>query len=47
MPYLTPNDEKYEAYYINSHGRDMSDTDNFRRIISSKRTHVVEFDKPT
>ncbi len=44
---LTPNDEKYEAYYINSHGRDMSDTDIFRRIISSKRTHVVEFDKPT
>ena len=21
---LTPNDERYEAYYINSHGRDMS-----------------------
>ena len=43
---LIPGEEQYEGFYINSHGRDMSDTDLYYRIVSSKRTKVVEFEKP-
>jgi hypothetical protein len=43
---LLPFDDKYQAFYINSHGRDMDDTDLYKRIASSKRTHNVTFDMP-
>ena len=43
---LIPNDDQYEGFYINSHGRDISDTDLYYRIVSSKRTKSVEFEKP-
>ena len=43
---LIPGEEQYEGFYINSHGRDLSDTDLYYRIVSSKRTKVVEFEKP-
>ena len=43
---LMPVEDCYEGFYINSHGRDMSDTDLYYRIVSSKRTKVVEFEKP-
>jgi hypothetical protein len=43
---LIPSDDQYEGFYINSHGRDISDTDLYYRIVSSKRTKSVEFEKP-
>ena len=43
---LIPTDTDYEAFYINSHGRDMADTDVYKRIVSSNRTKTVTFDRP-
>ena len=40
------NKNNYSAYYINSHGRDMDDTDIYKRIRSNKRTFNVKFSKP-
>jgi hypothetical protein len=43
---LQPNGDRYQAFYINSHGRDMDDTDLYKRIASSSRTHNVRFNMP-
>ena len=40
------NNEEYKSYYINSHGRDMEDTNIFKRISSSRRTLNKKFEKP-
>lgn len=44
--FLAPRKGYYDAYYINSHGRDMSDTTNFVRKVSRKRVKTVSFDRP-
>ena len=43
---LIPRKDRYDAYYINSHGRDMADTCNFVRKITKRRTKTVSFDIP-
>ena len=43
---LVPDKHQYNAYYINSHGRDMEDTNVYKRIVSRKRTVNKKFDKP-
>jgi len=43
---LIPGDDEYNAYYINSHGRDMVDTCNFVRKITKRRTKTVSFKHP-
>ena len=40
---LVPRQDHYDAYYINSHGRDMCDTTNFVRKVSRKRTKYGQF----
>jgi hypothetical protein len=49
--FMIPNETKevknsYDAFYINSHGRDMEDTNIFKRIASRNRTKNVKFDIP-
>ena len=44
--FMIPNESKYDALYINSHGRDMDDTNIFKRIASRKRTIQTTFDIP-
>lgn len=49
--FMIPNEtdnikNNYDAIYINSHGRDMGDTDVFKRIASRNRTTNVKFDIP-
>lgn len=36
----------YEAFYINSHGRDLKDAIIFKRIVSRSRTYNVKYDIP-
>jgi len=43
---LVPNRKTYNAYYINSHGRDMSDTATYRRVASRRRVNTVNFKDP-
>ena len=43
---LTPEKKAYSAYYINSHGSDMVNTNQFDLIITRKRTQTTQFDKP-
>ena len=47
---LVPNDKedgpRYHAYYVNSHGRDMKDTNIFKHIKSRKRTLNIKQSKP-
>lgn len=44
---LIPSNGEYNAYYINSHGRDMADTCNYVRKITKKRTKTVTFKIPS
>lgn len=49
--FMIPNETRevknsYDAFYINSHGRDMEDTNIFKRIASRNRTKNVKFDIP-
>jgi len=49
--FMTPNkynDDKnsYNAFYINSHGRDIDDTNIFKKIVSRGRTKNLKFDIP-
>lgn len=49
--FMIPNESadiknNYDAFYINSHGRDMEDTNIFKRIASRNRTKNVKFDIP-
>ena len=50
--FMTPNTDNsdiknnYSTYYINSHGRDMADTNIFKRIASRNRTKNIKFDIP-
>ena len=49
--FMIPNETRevknsYDAFYINSHGRDMEDTNIFKRIVSRKRTNNIKFDIP-
>jgi len=46
--FMIPNESRevknsYDAFYINSHGRDMQDTNIFKRIASRKRTYNINF----
>ena len=43
---LIPRDTEYDAYYINSHGRDMVDTHHFVRRLTKRRTKTVTFNAP-
>lgn len=43
---LMPRKDHFDAYYINSHGRDMCDTTKFVRRVSRKRIKTVSFDRP-
>ena len=44
---LIPRDDRYDAYYINSHGRDMRDTKQYVRRITRKRTKTISFNIPS
>ena len=44
---LIPRKDKYDAYYINSHGRDMGDTKQYVRRVTRKRTKTISFNIPS
>ena len=49
--FMVPSDDNeiknnYDAFYINSHGRDFEDTNIFKRIVSKRRTKNIKFDIP-
>jgi len=43
---LIPNGESYEAFYINSHGKDMLIYNTFEFKISSKKKRTIQYDHP-
>lgn len=43
---LIPNKKKYDCYYMNVHGRDMKETNYYKKIVTNKRCRVFHYKKP-
>ena len=43
---FVPNKDLYEAYYINSHGHDMTFTNSYSVMLSRSRTKLYKFNEP-
>jgi len=43
---LIPNKKKYDCYYMNVHGRDMKETNYYKKIVTNKRCQVYHYKKP-
>jgi hypothetical protein len=43
---LIPNKKKYDCYYMNVHGRDMKETNYYKKIVTNKRCRVYHYKKP-
>ena len=40
---LIPNKKKYDCYYMNVHGRDMKETNYYKKIVTNKRCQVFHY----
>ena len=43
---MIPNKENYEAYYINSHGKDLQMYDSYDFKLSNKKKRTIKYDQP-